>query len=853
MLWICAVAIIPGAYAAVNQITAEVVSAGNGQFMVRGQMGRFRENKRVSVLIYKTQNPDEPISDTNPLSRIAYVGETFADNYGNFEVLIPVGTKIALDQWDITGLKLAVGSEKDGMAAGIRLKAPAPDVKVTTGDFGNISFDAESRDLNITITDKEKLAQSATVKFVVYDGASKDVTQYNTGGDPYKDSTVFYETQPKTVALTDGTTTFKQEFDLGGASAIPKYGIFDVRIIVSVDGAEDKVLETTFANVRRAETLNNKMGVQNHFSLPSPSQSEEIISVFANAGYGLARDGLDINYYKTKKTDASGNVTYDYIVPSHSQKAFDALKSNNVGGIFILQGTDPGRETDNVINDDKELEVYKRYVYETVLNTLPYYSEYELMNEVNIGGADTEDEGEIYKNPRYTQDEYMTIVKIAKEQINKAVADYNKQYGTNKTVKVYAGALAYVEWQNCNTVEWVRQLFQKGVGNYIDGFTYHMYTNERMPEKSIMTGESYIWDSNIKNWKVSESIPDQIKKIISDAGYPNMPIILSETGYASCAGWKNGSYENIDGFTDINNSRSWDYGTEYRQAIYELRDFALMYNDFESIYFYNAVNKQNSDKYEATLGHLQTNHYNIKNRTGTAFAAKPVFAVMANFNALLANASLTKEEHSTVSGVDDEVYNYTFTKSDNSMVNMIWTATHLASTYDGKVGNETENNYNHKDQINKAYCYDYNYHSNAAALVVYDVYGNSRMVLPTNGVFKLKIGAAPIYVTEREADNGIFFTDLNGNDLPNGFRGNSVAVNVNKAKLSLDGDPIIVCGGYGKDGELKFCKAVKLSELESPQIMISAKDMTRVSVYILRDLNNISPLYKKTEIKKADN
>lgn len=829
-------------------VTARVVSGGGGKIKISGKIGKYRDNKQVSVMVYKAQNPDEIISEENAIEKILYIGSCTADIYGRYECVANLGTSQTIDRYISSGYRIAVGSAEDGRVSAISLKSEKPAVEISTGEFGNISFDKSEKNINIKITDKEKLMQKTRIITEIFDGTARDPMK-NTliGEDPYEGLTPLYTNaaSPDEAEFKDGICDFNKVLRLGGDSGIPRYGIFDYRIKILADGVDEMIFTGTLSNVKGSTQLNRKMGTQYHYAIALPTtDQEDTVKTFATAGYGMARDGLHLPFYKKGKGE-----NRVYTVPAYTRDFYEAAKKYNLDGMLGAGSADG--ENEILTRKDKdsncypktaeELEAYSDYIYHMIFDTIEYFNTYEIMNEVNISGPINDLN---YKTPMMEPYEYIAAVKTARASADKAVKDYNEIHGTNHKIKILGGALAYVTWQESNTVNWVQSLFNPAdgddLGKYIDGFTYHMYTNSDMPEESIM--------AKGKNGK--KSIPEQISDIIK-IKYPNMPITLSETGYSSSSGWKKEYSTEYDDFKyyyyadGTPKVRSIDCASEFRQAVYELRDMVLLYDTFDSIYFYCAVNKQHEDVYESCLGHLQTYIADKKNKTGVAYAAKPAFAVFANFNSLTANATIEKiSDGVSVDGIPDKLYNYKFENSElGKSVNMIWTATNL-DTKDGE--------YSHSAAYAKAYMYDYEYTTMAKSVTVYDMYGNSRMIVPQNNKVELSVGAAPIYVEESFDElNDIYATDINHSELTDGFgENNQIIVNVNPDRLNTFGN-FLVCAVYSENGIAIDINVKPLAEVKDAGMAINVKGAALVKAFVFDNMSDIRPICKALTIPKV--
>jgi len=730
----------------VSALEAEISGAGNRKFLLTGNIGKVQDNKSVAVMVYKPNQTADDITNENPLSALYHIGEAKTDNAGNFEYIIEVDGE--LDSFSDYSV---VVSDYTGEEISLNAVAAPLEVTVDTAEFGHNYFDADTVNLDIKITDSSAMAESTQAHLKIYE-REKNKLLY----EKIYDSITIDET---------GIAAFVEKIDLNQIGM--KYGVFKAELTVTADGTEDTGASTSFANIRKAEELNKKIGIQHHFGNGfTQTEQKEVVNLFADAGYGLARDNINWSFYE--KTD-DNFVMYDF-VETYMDEAHES-------GIKMLMTSTNGNSLlidEAVIVSETALAEYGEYVYNMVYDTVGRVSTYEIMNEVN--------HYEIAPEKKMTPEQYFKIVKVSSENAKAAAAQKSKDDGVEYKAEICAGALAYVTYDDADMNDWITELFNLGIGEYIDVFSHHIYTQDKKPEAT--SGK--------------ESVANKVRKIIDGYGYTDLPIILSEVGYSSTA-----DYEN----------------SEYRQAIYEIRDLAYLYDKYDEIYLYCGVNKQNEDsEYERELGHLNTWYANKYNASGVAYSAKPVFVAMANFNALLANAKLVNKEHSLFSP-----YNYEFKTPDGNTVNMIWNGLDFDTTYEISTG--TKN------------------------ILVYDIYGNATEYTSENGVYKLNVGVSPIYVVDNT--KALYVEDSEGNDVT--ALTDKVYLSANKDCLTEFGNAKVIIALYKGENRLKKCEYMDYSELlERGKMEISTSDADKLSIFIWNDFETMTPVKKEIEILKEE-
>lgn len=225
---------------------------------------------------------------------------------------------------------------------------------------------------------------------------------------------------------------------------------------------------------------------------------------------------------------------------------------------------------------------------------------------------------------------------------------------------------------NVKAVEFMEECLKLGCKDYMDGVTIHPYNALSRPDEG----------------KLLTDVEDT-QKLLEKYGAEDKPIIFSEFGWTSGA----------------------NYVSEDEQAMYTVRGSALAYDSAESIIWYNDIEKvDQTEEGEIHFGMLRGFRGQDIN-----YEAKPVFAAMSNYNALMNNAT----SNGTEKIFDNGGYICKFKARDNSDIYMIW-----------KIRDSAEL----KLDIG------------ADSATIYDFYGNSNRIKTENGILNLSVSEHPQYV-----------------------------------------------------------------------------------------------------------
>ncbi|MTT32165.1 cellulase family glycosylhydrolase [Terrilactibacillus sp. BCM23-1] len=192
------------------------------------------------------------------------------------------------------------------------------------------------------------------------------------------------------------------------------------------------------------------------------------------------------NIERRKKVYDFQNTGYDQLTQS--------LTNKGITPYYILDYSNKLYEQKNSIVTEKGRKAYCEFVAKATNRYKNNGIIWEIWNEPNIKYWETQ--------PNY--DDYVLLVERASKIIKK-----NDPSGF-----VVAPALAGVNWKSI----WMKEVFKRGILNYIDGFSVHPY-RETIPETVV------------QDYKA-------LKKLIAEFTRKKIPIISGEWGYSTAKGWR---------------------------------------------------------------------------------------------------------------------------------------------------------------------------------------------------------------------------------------------------------------------------------------------------------------------------
>lgn len=339
-----------------------------------------------------------------------------------------------------------------------------------------------------------------------------------------------------------------------------------------------------FSSAKTAEygIGNSNIGFSNHLSLmyPNGDGMAEPIEKQKRMGSNVVRE--DFYRYQYQK-----GGKYEL---SNEQKIFFAeMQKWEMTPYLVL--TSGVSFWDNPIKTTTEqLESWADYVKNAVRDTKQYTKYYEVLNEPNL-------------NADFTPEKYAQMLKYAYE----AVMDEN--------VTICAPAAGYTDYDTF--MLWLDRLFAAGAGNYMDAISYHRYGTS--PEKNEI-----------------EKVNAGIKALLSQYGLPDMPIIISEFGWAA----------------------TQEESSLMKQAKYAPRAMAITAAYADMAVWYGQIDIADNIGDEAKWGVM----------TRGELLPKPAYLTMSCYNSMTAERTLVESKE------ENGIYSYTYEGNDDSRVQMLWRA-----------------------------------------------------------------------------------------------------------------------------------------------------------------------------------
>lgn len=259
-----------------------------------------------------------------------------------------------------------------------------------------------------------------------------------------------------------------------------------------------------------------------------------------------------------------------------------------------------------------------------------------------------------------TVQDYINMLKTVHSAIKRA----------NPDAKIWGmGGITYIG----NYYDWIEEFLKLGGQKYCDGLSIHPYT----PTKTA---------------KDSYDVFEKTKELFEKYGCSDMPICISEVGWT------------LDGL-----------GNGVQQGDNTVQFSALTIDEVERNFFYVAQMKEQSSESENSFGMIRqwdpTAAYPYE-----AYAAKPVFVGMANYNKLMNKASQKQKIDCGGSGVEA----YKYKAGDGESIVVAWSS-----------------GANAKDAIFK---------TNGETAKIYDIYGNCVESNCVDGKIQLILDESPKYI-----------------------------------------------------------------------------------------------------------
>lgn len=601
---------------------------------------------------------------------------------------------------------------------------------------GNVFFDRETAKVNLNVInrDKDNAYSDVPVTITVKNGAGEIVETY-------------------TVKVTVGALG---ETNLEVPLKLSKYGAYTLLV------TSEKSMETTARASRsvKAPENNPKTGVHMQVNGGKDKNIERVFHFIENAGLGNVR--TDLGWDITENEDG----TYSHSVSGESYIDRAVVESQKTGVEILgllsesaMNDKYPGNDDGGFNNTEAYLNGYYDYAYTIANKYGDTIKAWEVCNEVNYVSRYKKDEnGEFLYDKEGNHitehdlgENYAPILLKAYEGIKVAKPD--------NTV-ISTGSSVFMDNEGNNMPQfahgWLSVAENDTANTYFDEFGVHSYHPGMPPEVRDCWVRNADYPSGT-DWKTRE---DYLKNnILKSHGFGDVKTWVTETGYY---------VGTIYG----------DVRTEEIAAAYNTR--LLLQNEIygyhDKFFIYNLIN-EGFDLKDPEHNYGMLCHWtNEEWETRSAYAAKPQYLAMAQWNKMMNGAEFLNVDRVYVPGIfkENEIlvtpydrYDAEFKKGDD-IIHVVW------DVYDNSEPVTVENTENKKYTI------------------VYDMYGNAVDKLSYSDSYTYDAGKVPVYVlfTDEPEDDSepevMFYRDYE--DYTGGNNANT--------EKSLD-EPFNKKGNYG--------------------------------------------------------
>lgn len=591
-----------------------------------------------------------------------------------------------------------------------------------------------------------------------------------------------------------------------------RYGLFELEVTVKKDGDDAGcTVVVPFSQIMSNDVLSYKMGTSTHYA-ERYQNTDDIsgqIALNAKAGMGIDRDDISWHSYDNEPIHTlkgrllqfyQGAKSVDMIpmgVMTHGVWKYDI--GNSSGGRFAgiakyedLQGATDAQIAEKEAKAAQQLEKFSEYINAFAKETASYavhdYSDVTDGNFMEIGNE--WDLGFYYQTyidrngnqQRFGVQPYVDILKTAWQ----AVQDIPNRPKIVGVVSAVATKSTYLKVMG--------EYLDAGAANYCDAISLHPYYWTESPEDYDICG-----------------LIDDTNKLFDDRNIPRKPLILSEWGSSSAL---------------VHNKN------RQKQAAQAVRGMALVGTMTDSVIWYTGQEKNYDDSViEEKLGLIKSGK--DSDFGGLNFSAKPVYAAIACYNSLTADANQQMWQKDS-----NGTYTCEYT-NDNKKVVMVWNPDKTAN-----VSFSRESGY---------------------SISVYDMYGNRNV---KTGFLPVNVTASenPIYVVYTKTDTSD--TKIESTSLkPNFETANGVSAN----DFSDNGGSFVIdiTGGFNKKIGTAIVAAYsdgRLVKLETTDIKSNNSGKQRIEVpvpsfnkddnidelkaFVWEDLSVLTPACDTVTIKK---
>ena len=452
-------------------------------------------------------------------------------------------------------------------------------VKVTMDTTSNTLFDEESAKFNYSMENMEDTAYSLNAEYTVYDEDDREVLKKN---DTY------------TIAAKA-----KEEFsvDLG---QVP-YGLFKLKSVFTADGVRNETV-TEFSHSREAKIANPRLGTNVHFEGSNMYKNDEVkmMELISKCGMFSIRDSM--------RWATVERVKNNYAVTEMVQRGMDLAEQYGIDYLPIVMGDNTAiyGEASNPPTSDEALSGFKNFTKFVAGAFRGKAYAIESYNEYNI------------HHPSKTPEEYVKLQKATYEGVKEAAPEM-------KVIGIDSAGLS---------LKYLRDIFEAGGLEYMDGISYHPYYHSRGPETSgiITSGIS-------------------VRNLLKEYGREDAEVWITENGWPT---WLGNPISESD-------QANYHVTTILQNAAWKL---------FDRYYYYEFSNSGVELSYmEAQFGMVKSVYDEVP------YAARPAYVGVCNANYQLGGTEFKDAIGGLSATADDFVYRFTRPNDDGKGKELIaiWT------------------------------------------------------------------------------------------------------------------------------------------------------------------------------------
>ncbi len=496
---------------------------------------------------------------------------------------------------------------------------------VTMDTTSNTLFDSEPAKFNYSMKNNFDESYSLDAEYTVYDEDGREVLS-------------------KTDRLEIAANELKEfTVDLG---QVP-YGLFELKTKFTGSGVNAEV-STEFSHSREVKTPNPRAGTNVHFegSNMYKNDIQKITELAAKSGMSTLRDS--VRWPNIEKTKGK------YALTEMIQEGKDEIAKYGLDNLPIVMGENTLYGSSDAPSTPEELEGFKNFTSFVAEQYRGNAYAIESYNEYNI------------HHPEKTPDEYVALMKATYEGVKESAPDM-------KVIGIDSAGLS---------LRYLRDIFEAGGLEYMDGISYHPYYHSRGPEAGGI---------------ISNGLA--VRDLLDEYGKPEAEVWITENGWPT---WLGNPISEAD------------------QAIYHVTTLLenAAWQLFDKYIFYEFANSGVELSYmESQFGMVRSVYDDVP------YAAKPAYVAVCNANYQLGNTEFRDALGGLSTTASDFVYRFDRDNSDGKGGQMItmWT---IADGNRSELGLDL----------------------GCDKVTMYDFYGNETELYGIDGKFSFAVTDEPVYI-----------------------------------------------------------------------------------------------------------